>query len=310
MKPGGKSGSALLLASLVLALALLAFAQQAESPATGQAQAPSPGPAATAPAAAAPKAGASKQHKILLSGDAFHYDDSTGLLVGTGHIVMDDPREKATLTCDRLEYNRGTDKGVATGHLLFKTPEAHGTGKTAQIDLRKRILVLKGDCRLVIKPNLKPKPGASEEEQKQRKELAKDVILTCDELTYDYDHQVATAQGHLKLVQGKRSGTAEKALYDRKKDEIHLVGKVKISDEKGQWLEAPSLVLNATEEWLKADQGFNMTLVIEEGQSESAPTEGQAPGAGPANPESTPPASESTSGEAPSPASGQQPAQP
>lgn len=267
-----KTSCRLVLALAVLALATWALAQQ---PATQPAN----------------EAAAAKTHRIELSGDGFHYDDVKGLLIITGNVLIEDKAEQVVLKADKVEYDRKSDKAVATGNLLFTTPESHGTGLTAQVDFKQRKLALVDKCDLTIKPDLKPRADESEEQRKEREKFNQDVQLLCDRIDYDYKTQIADATGNFRLVQGKRTGTATRGIYNRKQDEIKLEGEVKLTDEKGQMIEAPSLVVNPTEQWLKAEQRFKMTIFVEEEEETTEPPASTEPTpAAPSEGSSEPPA--------------------
>ena len=59
------------------------------------------------------------------------------------------------------------------------------------------------------------------------------ILLQADEVVYDSDHQIVTAQGHVEIVDNGRILLAQQVSYDQKTDKVIASGHVSMMDEKG-----------------------------------------------------------------------------
>jgi len=158
-----------------------------------------------------------------------------------------------TMVSDKVEYDEESRIASSPGKLSISDPECDITGDRGSADFRKRIGVVEGNVVLLVKPKKTEQDTADSNSVKSK--LKESTTITCDRLEYNYRTKVATITGNVVFKQTGRSATAQKAVYDDKKQFLTLSGNVKGIDEKGQTFAAPDSVvisLKKGEEWIEA----------------------------------------------------------
>lgn len=70
---------------------------------------------------------------------------------------------------------------------------------------------------------------------------AQEILLEADRLTYDYNRDVVSAEGHVRLYYGAQIVEADRLSLDRRKDRLTAEGNVRALDEKGFFVQAEAL---------------------------------------------------------------------
>lgn len=176
-------------------------------------------------------------------------DKTEVLMKGNVTFTSDDTVMKS----DLVNYDKKTKTADSPGKISITSPDADITGDKGTADFNKRLGVIVGNVRMLVKP--KPEDQTDADPESVRAELTKPTTITCSKLEYLYKDKVATATGGVQFQQDKRKAAAQKAVYDSNKELLTLTGEVKGVDEDGQTFSAPSvrISLKKGDEWMEAE---------------------------------------------------------
>lgn len=157
------------------------------------------------------------------------------------------------MTCDQVTYDKQTKTAVSPGKITITDPECDMTGDKGSAYFQKKLGVVEGNVVMLLKP--KQTEQATADKDSVRGKLTKPTTVACPKLEYLYKDKIATATGPVHFKQDKRSASAQKAVYDSKKEILTLSGDVKGVDEDGQTFSAPSvrISLKKGDEWMEAE---------------------------------------------------------
>jgi lipopolysaccharide assembly outer membrane protein LptD (OstA) len=124
---------------------------------------------------------------------------------------------------------------------------------------------------------------------RMEKKIKEETTLVCDHVDYFYRIKRAEAWGGLKVVQGKRWLTGDKATYYERYDTVLVNGHVKGQDEKGRTFEADNLKVDMSgeDDVMEANQ-FHGVFELDEEEDESKNSTDSAPPALPGAPAAKP----------------------
>lgn len=180
--------------------------------------------------------------------------------------------DDTVLTSDEVVYDEEAKIATSPGKVNITNPECDITGDKGIAYFNKKLGVVEGSVVMI----LKPKPETSDGEKTKddgkaesiRAKLRQPTTITCATLEYRYKAKIATALGGVIFKQEKRTASAEKAVYDQKKELLTLIGNVRGVDEDGQTFCAPGTVLISLkkgDEWMEAkDAAASFKVDIEE----------------------------------------------
>lgn len=175
-----------------------------------------------------------------------------------------------TMTCDEATYtddrNAKSKTAVVPGKINITSPDCDLTGDKGSADFNKKLVVLEGNVTMLAKP--KPSDETADSESIKAK-LNKPTTITCSRLEYLYGDKIATATGGVTFKQEKRSGSAQKAVYDSRKELLVLTGDVKGTDEDGQTFSAPKVTISLKkgDEWMEAENASASFKIDTSGES-------------------------------------------
>ncbi len=176
-------------------------------------------------------------------------DKTEVLMKGNVTFTSDDTVMKS----DMVTYDKKTKIADSPGKISITSPDADITGDKGTADFNKRLGVIVGNVKMLVKP--KPEDQARADQESVRSELTRTTTITCSKLEYLYKDKIATAAGGVQFQQDKRKASAQKAVYDSNKELLVLTGEVKGVDEDGQTFSAPSvrISLKKGNEWMEAE---------------------------------------------------------
>lgn len=161
-----------------------------------------------------------------------------------------------TMSCDEATYtddrNAKSKTAVVPGKINITSPDCDLTGDRGSADFNKKLVVLEGNVTMLARP--KP-PEETADPESVKAKLSQPTTITCPRLEYLYGDKIATASGGVTFKQEKRSGSAQKAVYDSKRELLVLTGDVKGTDEDGQTFSAPKVTISLKkgDEWMEAE---------------------------------------------------------
>ncbi len=101
------------------------------------------------------------------------------------------------------------------------------------------------------------------QDEEERKSLQTPATLTADRVVIYLTSRDAVATGNVRVTQGKRSATGERAEYDDRNGMIVLVGRrVRMQREDGAWLEAERVVVSLKEDTFEAYGSVDTTFPV------------------------------------------------
>lgn len=176
-------------------------------------------------------------------------DKPSVLLKGGVTFTHDD----TTLTSDQVTYDKKSSIATSPGKVSISDPECNITGDKGTANFDKKLGVLEGSVTMLVKP--KPTEETTSDKDSIRAKMTKPTTITCPKVEYLYKSKIATLTGGVNFKQEKRSASAQKAIYDAKKELLTLSGDVKGIDEDGQTFSAPAvkMSLKKGDEWMEAE---------------------------------------------------------
>ena len=77
-------------------------------------------------------------------------------------------------------------------------------------------------------------PAAALASPAEQKPNGAPVVLNADQVSYDQNAEIATAQGHVEVAQGDRVLRADRIVYEKKRDVVTAWGHVALIEKDGQ----------------------------------------------------------------------------
>ena len=278
---------------LILALAALSVGLAAAAP---QAMLRAQAPAKATPAKA--------RRFIDLYGDVGQSRETArgtlSTLSGNVRIVSED----AVLRTGAATYEHKTQVATAPGRLQIEDAQNTLQGNSGVAYYKTRTAEVRGDVRIIVRP----RPGdAKAPEGSLRREFKEPVVITCDRVDYNWRTRVAVATGNLTFRQKERRVTAERAVYEGRRERVTLTGDVRGVMQDGGEAQGEKAIAILTEgaESLTLQNVKKVRIPVEDdqdddaaGDAEEASPEAPTPGApdvlSPAAPPPSTPAAQPT----------------
>lgn len=201
------------------------FAQSAKKPARKAPVAPS----------------ASQNGVVVVNGDKSVSDANTETSKLTGNVTVTQTGEDFILYAQNLRYSKPQNRAIATDNLRVVTRDSTIRGLKIDADFNTKILTMTGN--VTISTHGKG-DGITGNRQGVRAEFAsKSSRITCDRVDWDYETRQAILTGHIRLTQGKNSGTCNRIEFDERQNVARLMGRVAFTDDKGQSYATPDLTI-------------------------------------------------------------------
>ena len=192
------------------------------------------------------------------------WSDGTTRMLMKGNVKF--TYKDTTMTCDEAAYtdDKKTKTALIPGKITITSPECDMTGDKGSADFNKKLAIIEGNVTMLAKPNTEE---TSPEPDSIKTKLKQPTTITCPRLEYLYKDKIVTLTGGVTFKQEKRSGSAQKAVYDSNKELLTLTGDVKGVDEDGQTFSAPlvRISLKKGDEWMEAENA-NASFKVETGE--------------------------------------------
>lgn len=171
--------------------------------------------------------------KFTVQADELDYDMKTGIAVGKGHVVLIQDNAKAT--ANNATYNSKTKSGVLSGNVIADRGTEHISCDEFKIendDMFSAIgnAVLSKEGKKLLAPRVDYSKSRDYAETFGNWARLMDVdgsTLSAVKIVYDGKSGVATASGGVNINSDARklTGSADKAIYDTKKDGyVEMIG--------------------------------------------------------------------------------------
>ncbi len=175
---------------------------------------------------------------IQFSADQVDYDEQAQRIRLIGDVVI--ISDGVTLEAPYAEYNTEKESADFQGGVKLVGESTTATGREMQVYYPETRAVLKGAVRIVTEQGM----GADQGEPT--------VILT-ERLEYDWEKEEGVATGGVKMRQGLRRAFSDRAEIYQQKNEVWLIGNVRIEQPDGDWLTAQRAVYDTETQNVRAD---------------------------------------------------------
>ncbi len=206
---------------------------------------------------------AKKARDIQFEADQVDYDEASKLVRMVGKVKF--ISEGSTLTAPVAEYH--TEKQIAEfqGGVKMVGQQSTATGKEMKVWYGESRGILKGDVRIVSQ-NTGKEPG----------DKAEPTVLLCSELEYNWKTEEGVAKGGVKMRQGIKRAFADRAEVYQKRNEILLIGNVRVEQGDGDWLTASRAIYDTESQAVRAEGRVVAKTRLEPEENETA-AEGPPP---------------------------------
>lgn len=224
------------------------------------AQPKSPEPTKSSPTKASEK----KARDIEFEADQVDYDEARRLVRMVGKVKF--TSEGSILTAPVAEYH--TEKQIAEfqGGVRMVGEQSTATGKEMKVWYAESRGVLKGDVRIV-----------SEKGGKTPGDRTEPTVILCQELDYNWQTEEGVAKGGVKMRQGTKRAFADRAEVYQKRNEILLIGNVRVEQGNGDWLTASRAIYNTDDQTVRAEGRVVAKARLEPQEEEAGAEAGPAP---------------------------------
>jgi lipopolysaccharide assembly outer membrane protein LptD (OstA) len=206
---------------------------------------------------------AKKARDIQFEADQVDYDEASKRVRMVGKVKF--LSEGSTLTAPVAEYQ--TEKQIAEfqGGVKMVGEQSTATGKEMKVWYGESRGILKGDVRIVSQ-NSGKSPG----------DKAEPTVVLCEELEYNWKTEEGVAKGGVKMRQGVKRAFSDRAEIYQKRNEILLIGNVRVEQGDGDWLTAQRAIYDTQDQTVRAE-GRVVAKTRLEPEKEEAAAEGPAP---------------------------------
>lgn len=195
--------------------------------------------AVTLPAQEASKP-AKKARDIQFEADQVDYDEASKRVRMVGKVKF--TSEGSVLTAPVAEYD--TEKQIAEfqGGVKMVGEQSTATGKEMKVWYGESRGVLKGDVRIVSQ-NTGKEPG----------DKGEPTVVLCAQLDYNWQKEEGVAKGDVKMRQGNKRAFADRAEIYQKRNEVLLIGNVRVEQGDGDWLTASRAIYDTETQAVRAE---------------------------------------------------------
>ena len=180
-----------------------------------------------------------KPRDVQMEADDMTYDGATKLvrLVGNVKFLSDG----ATLTTAVAEFQ--TEKKIADlqGGVKMVGKQSTATGKEMKAWYSESRGILKGNVRIVTQNA--GKTGGAEEP----------TVILCETLEYNWKAEEGVAKGGVKMRQGNKRAFSDRAEIYQKRNEVLLIGNVRVEQGDGDWLTASRAIYDTQDQTVRAE---------------------------------------------------------
>lgn len=194
------------------------------------------------------------------------------LIISSSFFVFaqEEKEEESTvnLTSDKVVYDKNMDKMIFTGNVQITQEDILLTALEAEFDVEKKIGQIKGNIKMVqtdisitgdaLEAYLNEKRYIFSDqvrliqERKDEEEKEDNIVWNCNHLEIFTDTRNLTATEDVQILKNDYVITADKAIYNDEEEKIDLIGKVRIEEEGGRWINADNAVFYIENEKLEA----------------------------------------------------------
>ena len=199
---------------------------------------------------------------IKFSSDTADYDENLNRVRLVGDVVI--TSEGSRLEAPYAVYYTVKQYAEFLGGVKMVGEQSTATGKEMKVWYGDTKARLEGDVRLVSQK-------ASDGEQQEP------TIVLADQLDYDWSAEEGVATGGVKMRQGIKRAFCDRAEIYQKRNEILLLGNVRVEQGNGDWLTAQRAIYDTQNQTVRAEGRVVAKTRLEQ-KEESSEKASQGPG--------------------------------
>lgn len=200
-----------------------------------------------------------KPRDIEFEADLVDYDDAQKRIRLVGNVII--TSEGSKLTAPYAVYYTEKEYAEFLGGVKMVGEQSTATGKEMRVWYGESKGRLEGDVRLLSQQG-------GEGKQKEP------TVVLCDQLDYNWEKEEGVATGGVKMRQGIKRAYADRAEIFQKRNEMLLIGNVRVEQGDGDWLTARRAIYDTEKQSVRAEGRVVAKTRLEQGSEQ--PTEGDA----------------------------------
>jgi lipopolysaccharide export system protein LptA len=197
-----------------------------------------------------------KPRDIQFSSDSADYDEASNRVRLVGNVVI--TSEGAKLSAPYAEYNTEKEYAEFLGGVKMVGEQSTATGKEMRVWYSENRAQLDGSVRLI-----------SQQGDGDKKEP---TVVLADRLDYNWEKEEGVATGGVKMRQGQKRAFADKAEIYQKRNEILLLGNVRVEQGDGDWLTAQRAIYDTEKQTVRAEGGVVAKTRLDQNEEETSET--------------------------------------
>jgi lipopolysaccharide export system protein LptA len=193
-----------------------------------------------------------KPRDIQFQSDSADYDESSSKVRLVGNVVI--TSEGAKLTAPYAEYDTEKEFAQFLGGVKMVGEQSTATGKEMRVWYAETRAQLDGNVRLISQQG----DGDSKEP----------TVVLAETLDYNWEKEEGVATGGVKMRQGVKRAYADRAEIYQKRNEILLIGNVRVEQGDGDWLTAQRAIYDTENQTVRAEGGVVAKTRLEQGKKD------------------------------------------
>jgi lipopolysaccharide export system protein LptA len=198
-----------------------------------------------------------KPRDIQFRSDSADYDEASSRVRLVGNVVI--TSEDAKLSAPYAEYNTEKEYAEFLGGVKMVGEQSTATGKEMRVWYGENRAQLDGNVRLI-----------SQQGDGDKKEP---TVVLAETLDYNWEKEEGVATGGVKMRQGQKRAFADRAEIYQLRNEILLIGNVRVEQGDGDWLTAQRAIYDTEKQTVRAEGGVVAKTRLEQNEKEDSETE-------------------------------------
>ncbi len=162
-------------------------------------------------------------------------------------------REETTITAEQMRFRWDVPEAEARGDVRVRQRDRAARAARGRYSEAEGRLVLEGDVVVEgLTGDLLLPEGARPTAEEARQALAAPAQLACGRLTLFLQSRDMEAEGQVKVTQGARLATGDRARYTHRDRRVTVSGNVYLQDEEGNTIRADRVIIGLREETFEA----------------------------------------------------------
>ena len=179
-----------------------------------------------------------KPRDIQFSADTVDYDESQKRIRLVGNVVI--TSEGSELTAPYAVYYTEKEYAEFLGGVKMVGEQSTATGKEMRVWYGENRGKLEGNVRLVSQTG----------KDSDKKEP---TVVLCEELDYNWEKEEGVASGGVKMRQGQKRAFSDRAEIYQKRNEVLLLGNVRVEQGDGDWMTAQRAIYDTEKQNVRAE---------------------------------------------------------